>query len=207
MRFCTGRIYQLFPKTIINTLTQLKFGKMSPSKLPGGPTQDEVMAVALFKLGLRAGDLVLDIGCGTGKVSIAAAQAMAHVVAIDRRAEATRFAKNAAKREGVTTIEFVCGEAHDFLAADSRIFDCAFVGGSHAIAKFLPVLAQRVRRNIVVNAVLVSTLQTTVETMQDLGIFSEVILVQIARSHRISESIMFKPIDPVYVIVGKGAAC
>jgi cobalt-precorrin-6B (C15)-methyltransferase len=165
------------------------------------------MAVALFKLGLCAGDLVLDIGCGTGKVSIAAARQGAHVAAIDRRAEAIRFAKNAAKREGVITIEFVCGEAHDFLASDSRIFDCAFVGGSHAIAEFLPVLAQRVRRNIVVNAVLVSTLQTTVETMQDLGVFSEVILVQIARSHRISESIMFKPIDPVYVIVGKGAAC
>ena len=180
---------------------------MTPSKLPGGPTQDEVMAVALFKLGLRAGDLVLDIGCGTGKVSIAAAQKVAHVVAIDQRAEATRFAKNAAKREGVTTIEFACIKAHDFLALDSRIFDCAFVGGSHAIAEFLPVLAQRVRRNIVVNAVLVSTLQTTVETMQDLGIFSEVILVQIARSHRISGSVMFKPIDPVYVVVGKGAAC
>jgi len=180
---------------------------MSPSKLPGGPTQDEVMAVALFKLGLRAGDLVLDIGCGTGKVSIAAARQEAHVVAIDRRTEAVRFAKNAAKHEGVKTIEFICGEAHDFLAADNRIFDCAFVGGSHAISGFLPVLAQRVRRNIVVNAVLVSTLQTTVETMQDLGIFSEVVHLQIARSHRISESIMFKPIDPVYVIVGKGVAC
>jgi len=180
---------------------------MSPSKLPGGPTQDEVMAVALFKLGLRTGDLVPDFGCGTGKVSIAAARQGAQVVAIDRRAEAIRFAKNAAKREGVTTIEFVCSEAQDFLAADSRIFDCAFVGGSHAIAEFLPVLAQRVRRNIVVNAVLVSTVQTTVETMQGLGIFSEVIHVQIARSHRISGSIMFRPIDPVYVIVGKGAAC
>ena len=205
--FFTCRIYQFSPKTSFNTLTQLKFGMMTPSKLPGGPTQDEVMAVALFKLGLRAGDLVLDIGCGTGKISIAAAQKVAHVVALDRRPEAIRFAKNAAKREGVTTIEFVCGEAHDFLSTDSRIFDCAFVGGSHAIAEFLPVLAQRVRRNIVVNAVLVSTLQTTVETMQDLGVFSEVILVQIARSHRVSRSVMFKPIDPVYVIVGKGAAC
>ena len=140
MRSCTGRIYQFSPKTSLNTLTQLKFRMMSPSKLPGGPTQDEVMAVALFRLGLRAGDLVLDIGCGTGKVSIAAAQKMVHVVAIDRRAEAILFAKNAAKREGIKTIEFVCGEAQDFLVADSRIFDCAFVGGSHAILEFLRFL-------------------------------------------------------------------
>jgi cobalt-precorrin-6B (C15)-methyltransferase len=180
---------------------------MNPPKLSGGPTQDEVMAVTLLKLGLRAGDLILDIGSGTGKVSIAAAKKNVHVVAVDRRAEATRFARKAAKNEGVETIEFVCSEACDFLVNDNRIFDCAFVGGSHGIGEFLPVLAQRVRRSIVINAVLVSTLETAVRELQDLGIFSEVTHVQIARSHKIAGSIMFKPIDPVYVIVGKGAAC
>jgi cobalt-precorrin-6B (C15)-methyltransferase len=43
--------------------------------------------------------------------------------------------------------------------------------------------------------------------MQELGIFDEVVQVQIARSHAIAGSIMFRPIDPVYVIVGTGAAC
>lgn len=180
---------------------------MSPPKLPGGPTQDEVMAVTLFKLGLCDGDLMLDIGCGTGKISIAAAKKNVHVVAVDQRSDATRFAQKAAKNEGVKTIEFFCGEACDFLVTDTRIFDCAFVGGSQGIGKFLPVLAQRVRRNIVINAVLASTLETAVRALQDLGIFSEVVHVQIARSHRIAGSIMFKPIDPVYIIIGKGAAC
>ena len=35
----------------------------------GGPTQDKIMAVSLFKLGLRGGDVVADIGCGTGRMS------------------------------------------------------------------------------------------------------------------------------------------
>jgi cobalt-precorrin-6B (C15)-methyltransferase len=43
--------------------------------------------------------------------------------------------------------------------------------------------------------------------MQRLGIFREVIHVQVSRSYGIGKSIMFKPIDPVYVIVGTGAAC
>jgi len=43
--------------------------------------------------------------------------------------------------------------------------------------------------------------------MKQLGIFCEVVQVQVARSHEIAGSIMFKPIDPVYVIVGKGTAC
>jgi cobalt-precorrin-6B (C15)-methyltransferase len=180
---------------------------MSPPKLPGGPTQDEVMAVALFKLGVRAGDLMLDIGCGTGKISIAAAQMGAKVIAIDRRAEAVRFAEKKAARIKVKTIEFSCAEATEFLSDDDNIFDCAFVGGTHGLAEFLPVLSNRVRRTIVVNAVLVETLQTAVMNMQELGIFLEVVHVQVARSHGIAGSIMFKPIDPVYVIVGKGSAC
>ncbi len=165
------------------------------------------MAVTLLKLGLRDRDLMLDIGCGTGKVSIAAAKRSIHVVAVDRRAEAIRFARKEAMKEGMETIEFTCIGAYDFLANDNRIFDCAFIGGSHGIGEFLPVLAKRVRRSIVINAVMVSTLETAVRAMQDLGIFSEVIHVQIARSHNIAGSIMFKPIDPIYVIVGKGAAC
>jgi cobalt-precorrin-6B (C15)-methyltransferase len=59
----------------------------------------------------------------------------------------------------------------------------------------------------VVNAVLVSTLQAAVDTLQEIGIFDEVVQVQISRSHAIAGSIMFRPIDPVYVIVGKGGAC
>jgi cobalt-precorrin-6B (C15)-methyltransferase len=64
-----------------------------------------------------------------------------------------------------------------------------------------------VRRTIVVNAVLLSTLSQAVATMQQLGILCEVVQVQVARSHEIAGSIMFKPIDPVYVIVGKGTEC
>ncbi len=82
-----------------------------------------------------------------------------------------------------------------------------FVGGSQQIETILPVLAKKVRRVIVVNAVLVSTLATVTATMQRLGIFKEAIHVQVARSHLLGQSMMFKPIDPVYVIVGSGAAC
>jgi cobalt-precorrin-6B (C15)-methyltransferase len=180
---------------------------MSAEKLPGGPTQDEVLAIDLFKLGIQPGDVMLDLGCGTGRVGIAAARVAHHVIAIDRRAEAIRFAKRKARKSGTTNIEFHTIEATEFLGTDERIFDCAFVGGSRGLSDFLPVLTQRVRRTIVVNAVLFSTLQAVVTSMQNLGLLCEVVHVQVARSHEISGSIMLKPIDPVYIIVGQGAAC
>jgi len=179
---------------------------MSGTALAGGPTQDEIMAVSLFKLGLRTTDTLLEIGCGTGKVSITAARTVKKVFSIDKRPEAIRIAGDAAEKAGITTIEFSCADATEYLMAD-RTFDCAFVGGTQQLGEILPVLVKKVRRTIVVNAVLISTLANAIATMKQLGIFCEVVQVQVARSHEIAGSIMFKPIDPVFVIVGKGLAC
>jgi cobalt-precorrin-6B (C15)-methyltransferase len=164
------------------------------------------MAISLFKMGLRHGDVVLDCGCGTGKVAIAASQVAKTVHAVDRRPGAIRYAQRHAETAGVNNIEFFCGEAREFLDGD-RIFDCAFVGGSKEIDKLLPLLAQKVKRTIVVNAIMVSTLFRVVETMQQIGIFREAVHVQVSCSHPIAGSIMFRPIDPVYIVVGSGTAC
>jgi cobalt-precorrin-6B (C15)-methyltransferase len=179
---------------------------MSEPKLAGGPTQDEIMAISLFKLGLRTTDTVLEIGCGTGKVSVALAVSAQKVFSLDRRPEAVMLARENAVKANVSNIEFSCTEAMDFFSSIGT-FDCAFIGGTKNLRAILPILAKKVRRTIVINAVLVSTLADAVETMQQLGIFREAVTVQVARSYEIGQSIMFKPIDPVYVIVGSGTVC
>ena len=179
---------------------------MSGTILAGGPTQDEIMAVSLFKLGLRSTDTVLEIGCGTGKVTIALAQRAKKVFSLDKRSDAIQIARESAEKNILHNIEFFCTDATLFLESDS-IFDCAFIGGTKQLGRILPVLAGKVRRTIVINAVLLSTLDQAVTAMQQLGIFCEVVQIQVSRSHEIAGSFMFKPIDPVYVIVGKGTAC
>ena len=179
---------------------------MSEPKLAGGPTQDEVMAISLLKLDLKKTDSVLEIGCGTGKVSVAMSRYAKKVAALDRRQEAVAMAKSTAERAGATNIGFFCTEALGFLESDET-FDCAFLGGTKQLGEILPVLAKKVRRTIVINAVLVSTLNDAVTIMQKLGIFTEAIQVQVSRSHPLAGSVMFRPIDPVYIIVGRGTAC
>ncbi|MDI6719418.1 MAG: precorrin-6Y C5,15-methyltransferase (decarboxylating) subunit CbiT [Methanomicrobiales archaeon] len=173
--------------------------------LPGGPTQDEIMAVALQKLGLRPTDRVADIGCGTGKVSMAIARQAERVYAIDRREEAIAEARGAAAGAGVSNIDFLPGEARQILGGLGEL-DAAFVGGSRDLPEVLGILARQVKGTIVVNAVLVNTLATAISTMRALGIFREAVLVQVARSREVGGEIMFRPIDPVYIVVG-GAAC
>ena len=179
---------------------------MPEPKLPGGPTEDEIMAVSLSKLGIRPGDTVLEIGCGTGKVSVAMAKQAKKVYAVDRRPEAIPVALETARQAGVPTIEFFCMDAMEYLKKD-QVFDCAFLGGTKNLAAILPVLAKKVKRTIVINAVMVSTLERAVASLKELGLFTEVVQVQVSRSYDISGSIMFRPIDPVYIIVARGAAC
>jgi len=179
---------------------------MNGTKLPGGPTQDEVMAVSLMKLGLISTDTVLEIGCGTGKVSIEIARHVTRVFSLDKRPEAIELATKTAREAGTRNIDFFLADAADFLKND-RIYDCAFLGGTQDLDAILPVLAQKVKRTIVINAVMISTLYRAVTALKDLGIFSDAVQIQVGRSHDIAGSIMFRPIDPVYVITARGDAC
>ncbi|MDD3933064.1 MAG: precorrin-6Y C5,15-methyltransferase (decarboxylating) subunit CbiT [Methanoculleus sp.] len=173
--------------------------------LKGGPTQDEVMAVSLAKLGIRPGDRVADVGCGTGKVAIAASKVAERVYAIDQRPEAVTYARQEAAVAGAGNIEFFEGDAVDVLPGIGRL-DAAFVGGSRRLPEILDLLAANVQGRIVVNAVMVGTLSEAIASMQRLGIFIEAVHLQVSRSAGIAGGMMFKPVNPVYIIVG-GAGC
>jgi cobalt-precorrin-6B (C15)-methyltransferase len=176
-------------------------GRMATTMLKGGSTQDEILAIDLAKLGLRRTDVVADIGCGSGKVSIAVAERTEKVFAVDRRPEAVAYARSAAERLGRNNITFFEGEAVDFLSGIDRL-DCAFVGGSGQLAEVLEILAEKVERTIVVNAVLIQTVSTAIGSMKERGIFAEAIHVQVSRSYELGGKTMFRPIDPVYIVVG-----
>jgi cobalt-precorrin-6B (C15)-methyltransferase len=175
-------------------------------KLKGGPTQDEVMAVALHKLGLRAGDHMADIGCGTAKVSIAASHLVKEVVAIDDRPEAIGIARQEIAASGRSNIRLVELDARDYLSGPEK-FDTAFVGGTRGLEEVLELLSRKVSRTIVVDVVMLGSLNRAVETMQRLDIFKEAVQIQVSRSHEIAGGLMFKPIDPVFIIVGEVKEC
>ncbi|WFN35631.1 precorrin-6Y C5,15-methyltransferase (decarboxylating) subunit CbiT [Methanogenium sp. S4BF] len=170
--------------------------------LKGGPTQDEVMAVSLLKLRIREGDVMADIGCGTGKISIQASERCRRVYAVDRRAEAVEYARQEIETAEIENITLIHGEASHALDEMNRL-DCAFVGGSGEIETVLEKLTEIVRGRIVVNAVLLDTVSRTVRKMRELGIFVEALHIQVSRSYDLAGDLMFKPLNPVYIIVGE----
>jgi precorrin-6Y C5,15-methyltransferase (decarboxylating) len=93
----------------------------------GMVTKAEVRAVALAHLGPRPGELIWDVGAGSGSVAVECGRFGAAVLAVERRPDdAERIAANAA-RFGVE-VRVVCGEAPAALAGLPRP-DAVFVGG------------------------------------------------------------------------------
>lgn len=171
-------------------------------KVSGGPTQDEVMAISLFKLALKEGDIIADVGCGTGKVSIEASRTCERVYAIDVRDEAIVAATHNVAESCADNVKVVKGNAKEVLPGLGGL-NGAFIGGSQDLEEVIRILSEQVKGRIVVNAVLLRTLHRAVSTMQDLGIFEEVIQVSVSRSYPLADSFLFRPIDPVYIIIGR----
>lgn len=173
----------------------------------GGPTKPEIIAVSLSKLGLRDGDRFADIGCGTGSVSIEAAKLARNltIYAIDARNEALRATETNFKTFNIENARILAGEASDLLRSENftDFIDCAFVGGTKNIGSVLEALVKKKARSIVVNAVRIETVVRTIEAMKKLEIFDEVIHISVSRSAPIAGETMFKPENPVYIIVGK----
>ncbi len=175
-------------------------------KPTAGSTADEVLAVALQKLALRPGGIFADIGCGSGKVSIAAAPFAREVYAIDRRPESIAHAREQARAAGAENIIFLEGEAPGIL--DGRPApERAFIGGSRNISAVIAALAATGTGRMVVSCVRIETLGEAVSAMRRLGIFRESLLIQVARSRELAGGTMFVPGNPVYLVVGGEDPC
>ena len=171
-------------------------------KPTAGSTADEVLAVALRKLAPLPGDVFADIGCGSGKVSIAASPLVREVYAIDRLPESIAFARDQARTVGASNIRFLEGEAPGVLEGLPAP-DRAFIGGSRNLSAVIRALASRGTARMVVSCVRIETLGEAISAMRDLGIFREAILIQFARSRDLAGGTMFVPGNPVYLVLGE----
>ena len=75
---------------------------------------------------------MLDIGCGTGHMLVRYGSRFRRIVALDHSEGMLTVAKQNAAAAALRDVEFVVGEASDFLAGQSRKFDfCTCVGFLH----------------------------------------------------------------------------
>ncbi len=168
----------------------------------GQVTKAEVRAHVLARLAPALGELVWDIGSGSGSVGIECAQFGAAVVAVERDGESCgRIAANAAAR-GVE-VAVVHGQAPDVLPALPRP-DAVFVGGG-GVDVVRSVLTYRPRR-VVVALAGVERVGPVVSLLEADGRSVGGVLSQSSRMAALPDGAhRFVAINPVYVVWGSVA--
>ncbi len=106
------------------------------SDVPYVPTPEEVVAEMLKLANVSKGDVVYDLGCGDGRIIIAAAKAGARGVGVDIDPDRIRDSKENAEKAGVTDrVKFIEGD----------LFEANISGATVVTLYLLPEVNLRLR--------------------------------------------------------------
>ncbi|MFI6859062.1 precorrin-6y C5,15-methyltransferase (decarboxylating) subunit CbiE [Streptomyces sp. NPDC050421] len=143
-------------------------------------TKFEVRALALARLGPRTGDLVWDIGAGSGSVAVECARLGAAAVAVEKTADGVERIRANAAAHGVY-VRAVHGAAPVALS-DLADPDAVFVGGGgQDLPAIVTACARRARRAVVVAVAALDRVGPVRSALAAGGFVPEGVLLQSSR--------------------------
>jgi cobalt-precorrin-6B (C15)-methyltransferase len=169
-------------------------------------TKEEVRVIQLSKARLAEGNTVLDIGCGSGSITVEAALVVGKegkVYAVDFDPNAVELTKKNLEKFGITNVELILGDAKQKIPSLPEA-DAIFVGGTGGDTKDIVRLCHqklKVGGRIVVGIILIETLYAVLDVINGLD-FKEVDITQItiSKSRKTSTGTMMLARNPVTVI-------
>jgi cobalt-precorrin-6B (C15)-methyltransferase len=171
-----------------------------------GPTKEEIRVISISKARLSEGSVVVDVGCGTGGLTVEAALQVApkgKVFAIDNDEKAIELTKTNVARFAVqNTVQIIKGKAPEALTNLPQV-DAVLIGGSQSLREVIRASHQKLKKNgrIAVNAILLETGYTALDEIKKLN-FKEidVIMVFVAKGKKIRSGTMMMARNPITII-------
>jgi cobalt-precorrin-6B (C15)-methyltransferase len=169
-------------------------------------TKEEVRILSIAKLELEENYKVLDIGAGTGSVSIQIAKqcTKGEVIAIEKDQEALEIIKQNKEKFKANNLEIVSAEAMEIESNITGEFDAIFVGGSGGnIEDIIKNYGSKLKKdkNIVLNFITINNVYKAMETLKALNYEVECVQLQVSKTK--GQSYMLMANNPIFVVSGK----
>ncbi|QLJ01078.1 precorrin-6y C5,15-methyltransferase (decarboxylating) subunit CbiE [Streptomyces sp. NEAU-sy36] len=166
-------------------------------------TKFEVRALALARLGPRLGDLVWDVGAGSGSVAVECARLGAAVVAVEKSADGVARIRENARAHGVE-VDVVHGTAPDALDGLAQDPDAVFIGGGgRELPAVIRACAPRARRAVVVAMAALDRVPAAREALTGAGLRCDGVLLQSSRLAPLpGEVTRLAATNPVFLLWG-----
>jgi cobalt-precorrin-6B (C15)-methyltransferase len=169
-------------------------------------TKEEVRAVQISKARLETGNLVYDVGCGSGSISVEAALQVGQqgkVYAIDIDPKAIELCKKNLEKFGISNVELILGNAKQQVSGLPAA-DAIFVGGTGGDTKDIIALCHdklKPGARIVIGTILIETLYYVLDVVNKLD-FADVDITQvtISKSRKTTTGTMMLARNPVTII-------
>lgn len=170
-------------------------------------TKAEVRAVCLARLRLKPGQTLWDLGAGSGAVGIEASLLLGggRIVAVEQKEARVRQIRANARRFGVynlDVVQAVLPQGLEGLPVPDRIF---IGGGGRHLSRIIVAAAERLQPQgvMVVNTVLLASLQAAVDAMEKSAMTPQVVQVQVSRSKAMPWDRRLVAQNPVWVVAGE----
>ena len=169
-------------------------------------TKEEVRSIQISKARLSSGQTVLDIGCGSGSITVEAGlqvESNGKVVGVDFDPNAIELTNTNLKKFGVNNASLILGNAKEKIS-ELPDADAIFIGGTGGDTQEILQLCESKLRSggrIVIDVILIETLYAVLQTIESLK-FDSIDLTQITigKSRKTSTGTMMLARNPVTVI-------
>ena len=169
-------------------------------------TKEEVRVIQISKARLSSGQTVLDIGCGSGSITVEAGlqvESDGKVVGIDLDPNAIELTNKNLKKFGIDNTTLILGNAKEKIPELPEA-DAIFIGGTGGDTQEIVQLCENKLRSggrIVIGIILIETLYAVLQTIEKLKFDSiDITQITIGKSRKTSTGTMMLARNPVTVI-------
>lgn len=169
-------------------------------------TKEEVRIISLAKMELRDDSRVIDVGAGTGSISIACALSCRNgeVISVERNEDAVEVIKQNVEKFNVQNLKLIEDEAMNAVSSIEGEFDSIFIGGSGGnLEDIIETYGEKLKDNgtMVLNFITLTNVHTAMEKLKELNYNVDCTMVSISKTK--GKTHMLIANNPIFVVTAK----